>query len=228
MNVINWKWEVNADADLVTLFHEYLEVGDLVYMGKIALGNVIHLLKQRASEEDQTNGVQSLTRRSLSVFILTLPNMETQLDILDSQLRHRIPISREWGISTPRPEINIAFDPTNAELHAILQKIKEVFEFLIQFMMLVDDIASSEDNNVETGPKDVFWRDVSKTSWNNQHQSLVKTIAGMETFHADALVHTRTHEESTETVTAVKKRKVDVLGAVKTSLSQLKDLALEL
>ena len=42
------------------------------------------------------------------------------------------------------------------------------------------------------------------------------------------LINTMTREESTETATAVQKMKADVLDAVKTSLAQLKVLALDL
>ncbi len=95
-------------------------------------------------------------------------------------------------------------------------------------MRLVDDIASSEDNKVDsTGPHDVFWRDVASTngvrrkhnweetvslvaeyfievpsvevikaSWFEDHQSLVKVISDIQTFHEDAHTPTHTHTKN--------------------------------
>ena len=142
-----------VDKAVVTLIDKYLEVVGVILEGTNTLENVSDLFDKWAKKEHQANGAQSLTRRSLCVCIEALPNIYTQLESLDDQLPRRKVICRDWGY----PQINISFDPTVIELHAILQKIKEEFEFLVRFMGLVDDIASSEDNKVEeAGLQDVF------------------------------------------------------------------------
>ena len=162
-----WRRAATVDKAVATLIEQYFEVQEEILVGRSALEIVSGIFIKWAANEHQANGAQSLTRRSLCVCIEALPHMLTQLESLDEQLPRMYDICREreqFGIHYN--EINIVFDPTHTELHAILQKIKEEFEELERFMRLVNDIASSEDARVqEAGLKDVdvFWRDVAST-----------------------------------------------------------------
>lgn len=162
-----WQNEATVDKAVATLIDKYLEVYDLIDEGRSALENVSNLFDKWVKNEHQTNGVQSLTRRSLCVCIEALPHMLTQLESLDEQLPRMHDITREVELrGTHSTDINILFDPTHTELHATLLKIEEEFEFLDRFMRLVVDIASREDANVEEAglqDVDVFWRDVAST-----------------------------------------------------------------
>jgi hypothetical protein len=62
--------------------------------------------------------MQSLMRKSLLVSILMLPNILTHLESLDEQLPAENTISRDYGVSTPLPEINISFNPRDSHLLA--------------------------------------------------------------------------------------------------------------
>ena len=162
-----WQNEATVDKAVATLIDKYLEVQGVIFDGKNTLEDVIHLVDKWATKEHQANGAQSLTRRSLCVCIEALPHMLTQLESLDEQLPPMWQITREVELrGIHSTDINILFDPTHTELHAILQKIKEEFEELERFMRLVNDIARSEAARVqEAGLKDVdvFWRDVAGT-----------------------------------------------------------------
>ena len=92
-----------------------------------------------------------------------MQSIQEPLTLIEDQLPPKSRIYRDWG-RQPNPEINISFDPTITEVHTLLLQIKEGFEFILQFMRLVNDVASSEDDRVDsTGPQDVFWRDVAST-----------------------------------------------------------------
>ena len=75
-----WKFETLVDAELVVRIHKYLNVMEFVYAGIIESIAVIDLLQKLVEKEQKSNGMQSLTRRSLCVCILSLPHMLTQLE----------------------------------------------------------------------------------------------------------------------------------------------------
>ena len=180
----NWQPEEQVDKGVATLVHKYKKVKqDGVFIGTGCLENITHLLNKWAEKEQKATGTQSLMRKSLVVSILMLPNILTHLESLDEQLPALSTIWRDYGVSTPLPEINISFNPRDIHLLATLQTLKEQFDVLLLFMELVnnlatkedtnvastepelaDDFATKEDTNVASTQPDVFWRDVASTN----------------------------------------------------------------
>ena len=112
-----------------------------------------------------------------------LPNILTHLESLDVQLPRTGHIFRDYGVSSPEPEINISFNPRDSHLLATLQTLKEQFDVLLLFMELVNNLATKEDTkaastqleltddfptledpNTPSTQPDVFWRDVASTN----------------------------------------------------------------
>jgi len=161
----NWQPQQRVDPAVTTLIHKYLEVkNDAVFVGMRCVETVIHILKKWAEKEQQVTGMQSLMRKSLLVSILMLPNILIHLESLDEQLPVLSTIWRDYGVSNPRPEINISFNPRDIHLLATLQTLKEQFDALLLFMELVNNFATKEDTNVASTQPDVFWRDIASTN----------------------------------------------------------------
>ena len=162
----NWRPEAQVDQGLATLIHKYLKVKYSVWSGVGCLETVIHLLKEWAEKQQRVSGMQSLTRKSLLVSILMLPNILTHLENIDEQLPRTSEIWHDYGVRSPHPQLNISFNPTNIHLHllATLQTLKEQFDVLLLFMELVNHLATKEDTNVPSTQPDVFWRDVASTN----------------------------------------------------------------
>ena len=75
-----WTEEALVDAQLVARILEYCTVKESVQDDIIELIAVIDLLQKWVEKKQKSNGMQSLTRRSLCVCILSLPHMLTQLE----------------------------------------------------------------------------------------------------------------------------------------------------
>jgi hypothetical protein len=160
----DWQPEEQVDKGVATLIHKYLKVKNSVWSGVGCLEIVIHLLNKWAEKEQKATGTQSLMRKSLVVSIMMLPNILTHLESLDEQLPRKGHIWRDYGVSTPLPEINISFNPRDSHLLATLQTLKEQFDVLLLFMELVNNLATKEDTNTTSTEPDVFWRDVASTN----------------------------------------------------------------
>jgi hypothetical protein len=160
----NWQPEELVDKGVATLIHKYLKVKNSVWSGVGCLEIVIHLLNKWAEKEQKATDTQSLMRKSLVGSIMMLPNILTHLESLNEQLPRKAPIWRDYGISTPQPEINIAFNPRDIHFVSTLQTLKEQFDVLLLFMELVNNLATKEDTNTPSTEPDVFWRDVASTN----------------------------------------------------------------